>query len=72
MIDKYAHTTQDEFDFLENIGTYRENGVPETKKNLLKGYLVGASKRVNWGEIDKDVVINFAKEKLDAAITNNL
>jgi len=70
-MSEYGHNTQDELDFLKGIGTYRENGVPLEKKVLLKNYISSMKIRDNWMDLDKNVIIYYAKELLDIEIQKN-
>jgi hypothetical protein len=59
--------TRDEKKFLEGIGTYNSNNSRikfTTKEKLLEGYIEGCQKRVDWGDIDKVEIIEFAKVQL--------
>ena len=59
--------TRDEKKFLEGIGTYNDKNSEikfTTKEKLLEGYLKGCQKRVDWGDLDKGEIIEFAKEQL--------
>lgn len=65
MSENYGQDTQDEMSFLENLGTYRENGVPLERKVLLKNYIDSTNLREKWGHIDKASVIEYAKKLLE-------
>jgi hypothetical protein len=59
-IKKY-YTTEDEIEYIKGLGSHTPNDVPRVE--LLKSYIGGANDR-NWGQIDKDKVIAFAKNEL--------
>jgi len=64
MLEWHIH---DEKRFLKGIGTYNNWNLrikSPTKEKLLEGYIEGCQKRVDWGDIDKDEIIGFAKEQL--------
>lgn len=59
--------TRDEIRFLENLGTHAPKvraTSPLTVEELYENYIKAARLRVNWGAIDKVVVIAKAKEML--------
>ena len=51
-----SHTTTNEKAFLNKIGTYGEN-IYFTKEEYIVKYMEAAELRVNWGDIDKSIVI---------------
>lgn len=59
--------TPSELRFIKNIGTGKHNCESarvntKSRKELLEGYLAGTKLRYNWGNIDKEKVIEFTKE----------
>jgi len=71
--------TQDELRYLNTIGEHKKTskegmesvwdklsgaGRKEWKIKMLEGYLTGARKRVNWGRINSNDVINYAEQEL--------
>lgn len=63
--------TQDEINFVEELGSYRELHTPTfdrriksttRHRGLLKNYIKAASLRENWGKINKDKVMKRAAE----------
>ena len=59
--------TRDEIRFLENLGTHAPKvraASPMTVEELYENYIKAARLRVNWGAINKDVVIGFAKQMI--------
>lgn len=58
------YSTEDEMLYIRTIGTHHGSckGIP--KDMLLKRYLIGCEKRVNWGTLNSAAVINFAKSEL--------
>ena len=55
-------STNDELDFLDNIGTFAL--IPGNPLKLLRGYLKGAAQRANWGSMDEDIVIAHATKRI--------
>jgi hypothetical protein len=55
-------TTENEKEWLDNLGTHRRNGLP--KKESLEKYLEANEKRTDWGSINKEVLA-YAKELLE-------
>ena len=55
-------STEDEIDFLDNIGTFLE--MPGNPLKLLRGYLRGVETRTDWGTMDKDKIIAHAKARI--------
>ena len=56
-------STQSELNFIKKIDKFINNGT--SRKRLLQGYLKGVEQRVNWGTIDKNVVISYAQKELN-------
>lgn len=56
-------TTENEKEWLDNLGTHRKNGL--SKKESLERYLEASNKRTNWGNIDREEVLTYAKELLE-------
>jgi hypothetical protein len=72
MICNTRYITNDEIVYLRKIGENVElykRMYPQQKLvhkiKMLRGYLRGAAKRVNWAELDKDKIINFAQAELE-------
>jgi hypothetical protein len=71
--------TQDEIEFIDGLGTFRDSGMttsakeaillatPGRRKKLLEGYIQSLASRQVWGTIDKYVVLGYATEKLKEA-----
>jgi len=61
-----SHSTQDEIDFIKNLGTCRQTDQPYrlSRVHLLKKYLNRCAWRDEWGQIDKDIVTRFAEFEL--------
>ena len=55
-------TTKDEVNYLIGLGTYRNE--PRDRKVLLTKYIHAADKRVKWEGMNKEWIINRAKELL--------
>jgi len=61
--------TETEIAFIKGIGmdvhgAKCDRVMLSTRKKLLEGYLNGIKYRENWGDMDKNVVIAFAREEL--------
>lgn len=56
-------STENEKDWLKNLGTHRRNSL--SKKESLEKYLEASNKRVNWGSINKEEILSYAKELLE-------
>jgi hypothetical protein len=61
--------TEEEIKFIKKLGTGKiaqesEGFQSKTRAELLRGYLMGARLRREWGEIDSHKVITFAQEEL--------
>jgi hypothetical protein len=54
-------TTQAELNYLGKIGKASPMTETMPKETLLRGYLEGAKKRHNWGDMDKELVIRHAQ-----------
>ena len=62
------YNTTNEINFIKGLGTWCDRvAVNERLVKKLEGYLEGASRRVYWGKIHKDEVVQFAKARLEAA-----
>lgn len=61
-MQRIAYGTNDEKDFIDGIGTFRE--IPGDKAVLLRGYINGMNKRENFGSIDKQQCLAYANKKL--------
>jgi len=59
---KSTHSTNDEMVYIQTIGMHQIKKVPRIE--LLKSYVNSLELRVNWGDMDKFKVVNFAKEYL--------
>lgn len=60
-----AYGTTQELQFIRGLGTHCIDNAPREK--LLSNYIKGAKNRVNWGDIDKKRVLDFAKKELKKA-----
>ncbi len=56
--------TAHEINFLSRIGTHSLSSRKTGKAALLRGYLGACELRQEWGRIDSERVISFAKEQL--------
>jgi len=60
-----TYNTQDELDFLKDIGNFRVVGKKKyTRRQLLEFYRETMEKRVNWGKIEKDVIVDYLSKEL--------
>lgn len=67
MIKRRSHTTTDERQFLDEIGTYSEESSFAKslgKIKILENYIVAMDKRNKWGDIDRDEVLTHAVKVL--------
>lgn len=55
-----------EIDFIKKLGTgiFRGRSMSMSRLEMLKGYLSGALKRVNWGAIDREEVIRQTENQI--------
>ena len=56
--------TVEEFRFLSGLGSFSADGARYTRAYLLKGYLQGAARRKDWGEIDREKAVEKARAEL--------
>lgn len=65
-------SSRDEIDYITHIGEHKEpkySSLSPTQKlgrkvSMLRGYIAGLGKRVNWGTIDKERIVAFASGEL--------
>ena len=55
-------STDDELRFIDGAGTFGCFGA--TRVELLSNYIAVAEERFNWDNIDKNIVIQYAKKSL--------
>ncbi len=62
-----AHTTHDECDFLEGLGSHwLPNGRPRgSRRELLMVYIEASEHRWDWGQMDRRAVMEYAVKLLD-------
>lgn len=61
-----AHTTAHEIGFLMSIGTFNEGVMLRmNRKTLIEKYLQASLSRKNWGLIDRERVLRYARELLE-------
>jgi hypothetical protein len=61
-------STMHELRFIENIGLNQFGGfLMESRKSLIVKYIKAAQRRVDWANIDKDIVLSTAKKLLKEA-----
>ena len=56
-------TTGDELAYLDKIGTWSEF-ITLSKKGIIENYIKTTFSRENWGEVDGNKVIMYAKQML--------
>lgn len=62
---KYGWDTQKEIAYIDSIGDSDSKKITRLpKKEYLKGYIAGLQRRVAFGAISKDVVLNYARMRL--------
>ena len=60
-----TYNTQDELDFLKDIGNFRVVGKKKyTRRQLLEFYRETMEKRVDWGKIEKDAISEYLEKEL--------
>jgi hypothetical protein len=60
------YNTQDELDFLKNIGNFRIIGKKKyTRRQLLEFYRETMEKRINWDKIEKDIIAEYIERELN-------
>lgn len=62
MDETQTHTTKHEFLFIDGLGTHSE--LRMDKVQLMRGYLAGARKRTDWGDVNCKAVIEHVTEWL--------
>lgn len=67
-IKQSKYDTESEIEFINGLGTFgsseKEGENKRGRKELLRGYLLAAGKRNDWGHIDKYLVTQHVKIKL--------
>jgi hypothetical protein len=58
----WEHTTRDEINYLKNIGSFSLHSGGELE--LLNKYRSSTIDRVEWGDIKKEVVIDFVDKRI--------
>ena len=66
-------TTKNELEFLNGIGRNKwpnnELFLDRTKRSdIIIGYIAASHNRDDWGEIDKEFVVNYARSMLGVAL----
>ncbi|KKW41083.1 hypothetical protein A3I46_02605 [Candidatus Kaiserbacteria bacterium RIFCSPLOWO2_02_FULL_54_13] len=56
--------TKSEVSFVKRLGNWSEQGSKLGRKACLDGYIQGAEKRTDWGNIDKNAVLKVAQTAL--------
>ena len=57
--------TQDEMIYIKSIGLYYLGTREMSRIVLLENYIEAAERRVEWGDINRDEVLQFARNELD-------
>lgn len=63
MIKETCHTTADEIEFIDHIGTYaKESNYAQSlgKIKIIDNYIIAIDKRKKWVGIDRDEVLTHA------------
>lgn len=63
---KIKSQTEHEIDFINNLGTHSPHAAEFnlTRIELLRGYINGAKRRVDWGDIDRETILVYALKLL--------
>ena len=67
VIVRVPWTTVAELHYLDKIGSFSPLVASTSRRELLLGYLAGAQRRVDWGEIDQALVVKHAYRLLTQA-----
>lgn len=59
----WDHTTRDEINYLKSIGSFRISRNGDSLR-LLNNYRNSALDRVEWGDIKKQVVLDFVDKRI--------
>jgi len=59
---KHYWSTGDEKRFISRLGSFGVSTAERCK--LLEGYIAGAEKREDWGSVDKEEVLEYARQCL--------
>lgn len=60
-----AYTTTKEMSFIRRLGSHASYDATKCdRRTLLRRYIDTASKRVNWGDIDRAAAVQFAQHEL--------
>jgi hypothetical protein len=60
----WEHTTRDELNYLKQIGSFRVSRNEGTLK-LLNRYRSSAMDRTEWGDIKKEIVLDFVNKRIE-------
>ena len=66
-MDHRKWSTDEEIEFIDRLGIFRNGAQFADRLTLLKGYVAGIRQRKEWGTIDKFEVLNHAIAALDRA-----
>lgn len=69
-----AYTFLHEKEFIDGLGEHSVSSVLNTlsKAQLLAKYIAACTKRVNWGNLDKFEVIEYAQKVLSKKLRNEV
>lgn len=58
--------TEHEIDFIDKLGTHSNHAADFnlSRVELLRGYIDGAKRRVDWGDIDRETILVYALKLL--------
>lgn len=63
--NKSRWTNANEKKFIREIGSFNEVGASMSRASLLKNYIIGIEKRVNWGGMDPEEIMAYARKQLE-------
>jgi hypothetical protein len=59
------YTTASEIRFIERLGQFSEHCKRTSRKQLLQRYIVGCYQRQEWDDINRDAVLEFARQEME-------
>jgi len=66
-VDDVAHSTLDECQFIDNLGTFNRRTRQLHRKTLLTRYYEACLRRHAWGDMNPAAVIGYAEKKMRQA-----
>ena len=58
------YTTADEASFIDNLGRQSADGQMLGPLKTVEAYIAASEKRTNWGDIDANAAIDYAKSRV--------